>query len=372
MTSLFRISLSGAALAFTLASVPLSSLACTSMIFQATDGTNIYARTMEWGATDLNSEMVMVPRDMAFQGEAGPETGGIMWKNTYGYVSIDAAGLPYATDGMNEAGLAVGALFFPGFAKYQTPDEGKLAVTLSNVELVNYILGNFATVAEVRAAMPGLHVVRNERVEAAFGTPLPLHHVVTDTSGASIVIEYTKGQLSIFDNDVGVMTNSPSYDWHLLNLRNYPNLTPMGAPQDRAINGVSLAPFGAGSGMLGLPGDFTPPSRFVRAVAFVHTMQPVADAPAAIDAASTMLNSFDIPQGLVRDGSTDDYTLGYTQWSVIGDTRNKVYYYWTMYDRSLRAVDLKQLDFTAAARSRFPLDAPRAQSVQDKSGAFAK
>ncbi|MCX7286198.1 MAG: linear amide C-N hydrolase, partial [Rhodobacterales bacterium] len=326
---------------------------------------------MEWGASDLHSEMAMVPRNMNFQGEAAPGVGGITWKNTYGYVSIDAAGLPYATDGMNEAGLTVGALFYPGFAEYQPPDDSKRAATLSNVELVNYLLGNFATVAEVRAAVPGLHVVRNERVEAEFGTPLPLHHVVTDPTGASIVIEYTKGTLAIFDNDVGVMTNSPSYDWHLLNLRNYPNLTPMGASRDRAINGVSLAPFGAGSGMLGLPGDFTPPSRFIRAVAFVHTMEPVADATAAVDAASTMLNNFDIPKGLVRDGSTDDYTLGYTQWSSIADTRNKVYYYWTMYDRSLRSVDLKTLDFSGSARTSFPLDAPRAQSIEDKSGAFA-
>jgi choloylglycine hydrolase len=68
------------------------------------------------------------------------------------------------------------------------------------------------------------------------------------------------------------MTNSPNYDWHLLNLRNYSNLTPWGAPATRNIDGVSLAPFGSGSGMLGLPGDFTPPSRFIRATAFVNTM----------------------------------------------------------------------------------------------------
>lgn len=145
----------------------------------------------------------------------------------------------------------------------------------------------------------------------------------------------------------------------------------MGAARNREINGVSLAPFGAGSGMLGLPGDFTPPSRFVRAVAFVNTMEPVADAAAGIDAASIMLNNFDIPKGLVREGSTEDYTLGYTQWSAIADTRNKVYYYWTMYDRSMRSVDLKALDFTTGERRSFPLDAPRAQTIQDKSGAFA-
>ena len=110
---------------------------------------------------------------------------------------------------------------------------------------------------------------RNAEIEKEFSTPLPLHHIVSDATGASIVMEYMDGQLSVTDNKVGAMTNSPGYDWHLLNLRNYANLTPQAA-RPREIDGVSLAPFGAGSGMLGLPGDFTPPSRFVRAVAFVN------------------------------------------------------------------------------------------------------
>lgn len=200
-----------------------------------------------------------------------------------------------------------------------------------------------------------------------FGAPTPMHYVVADASGGSIVIEYTKGQLSIFDNKVGVMTNSPTYDWHLLNLRNYANLQPLGAWPARSINGVSIAPFGAGSGMLGLPGDFTPPSRFVRAVAYVHTMDPVKDAQEGVSAAATMLNNFDIPKGLVREGkSEEDYHLGFTQWSVIGDMRNKVYYYWTMYDRRMRSVDLTKLDFNAKKVASFPLDRVRTQDIEDR------
>src|ERR1700761_6395220 len=96
--------------------------ACTSMIFKAEDGTRIYARTMEWGASDLKSEMMLVPRAMAFSSALGDGKTGAAWKNQYGFVGVNAGGLPYATDGMNEAGLTVGVLFFPGFAKYQ---EGK-------------------------------------------------------------------------------------------------------------------------------------------------------------------------------------------------------------------------------------------------------
>ena len=97
---------------------------------------------------------------------------------------------------MNEAGLTVGALFFPGFAKYQEVKADELATTVSNVDLVNYILSNFKTVDEVREAMPKIRVVRNAEIEKEFGTPLPLHHIVSDATGASIVIEYVDGKLS--------------------------------------------------------------------------------------------------------------------------------------------------------------------------------
>src|SRR6476646_10757350 len=93
--------------------------ACTSMVFKAEDGTRIYARTMEWGASDLKSEMMLVPREMAFSSALGDGKNGAAWKNQYGFVGVNAGGRAYATDGMNEAGLTVGALFFPGFAKYQ-------------------------------------------------------------------------------------------------------------------------------------------------------------------------------------------------------------------------------------------------------------
>src|ERR1700677_1172157 len=148
----------------------------------------------------------------------------------------------------------------PGLRQIPEVKADELATTVSNVDLVNYILSNFKTVDEVREAMPKIRVVRNAEIEKEFGTPLPLHHIVSDATGASIVIEYMDGQLSVTDNKVGAMTNSPGYDWHLLNLRNYANLTPQAA-RPHSIDGVSLAPFGAGSGMLGLPGGFTPPSR---------------------------------------------------------------------------------------------------------------
>lgn len=347
--------------------------ACTSMIFKAQDGTSIYARTMEWGATDLKSELVMVPRGTSFTPVLAPGITGMAWKNTYGFVGVNADGLPYATDGMNEAGLTYGALYYPGFAQYQDPVADQQSISIGSVDMGNYLLGNFKTVDEIKQTLPKVRVIRNLEIEKAFGGPIPLHYVVSDATGASIVIEYTNGVLAITDNKVGVMTNSPTYDWHLLNLRNYTNLKPMN-DRPHELNGVSLAPFGAGSGMLGLPGDFTPPSRFVRATAYVASMLPVKNAAEAVEAASTMLNNFDIPKGLVREGKIDDhYVLGFTQWSVIADTNNKVYYYWTMYNRRMRSVDLTKLDFSAGGKpSAFPLDRVRTEDIEDMTKGFKR
>jgi choloylglycine hydrolase len=342
-------------------------MACTAMVFKAQDGTGIYARTMEWGASDLNSQLHLVPRGTEFSSQIAVNKTGMAWKTKYGYVGINANGLSFAADGMNEEGLVVGLLYFPGFAEYQKPTDDMKVKTISNVDVANYLLGNFKTVEEVRQVMPAIQVVPDTAILEKFGVPVPMHYIVADSSGASIVIEYTKGALSIFDNKVGAMTNAPSYDWHLLNLRNYANLKPLGASPARNINGVSIAPFGAGSGMLGLPGDFTPPSRFIRAVAYVQTMEPVKDASEAVSAASTMLDNFNIPRGLVREGTSEqNYHLGFTQWSVIGDTSHKVYYYWTMYDRRMRSVDLKKLNFDAKKVTSFPLERVRTEDIEDR------
>ena len=348
-----------------------SAEACTSLIFKAEDGTRIYARTMEWGASDLKSEMVLVPRAMSFSSPLGAGKTGAAWTKSVRFRRRQR-GRPRLRDRRHERSRTNRwRLFFPGFAKYQELKADEQVTTVSNVDLVNYILGNFKTVDEVRQALPKIRVVRNADIEKEFGTPLPLHHIVSDATGASIVIEYMDGQLSVTDNKVGAMTNSPGYDWHLLNLRNYANLQPQAAAP-RTIDGVSLAPFGAGSGMLGLPGDFTPPSRFVRAVAFVNTMIPAKNAAEAVNAASVMLNNFDIPKGLVREGaSPEDFHLGYTQWSVIADMSHRVYYYWTMYDRRMRAVDLSKLDFEGKTISSFPLDKVRTEDILDRSNDFS-
>lgn len=341
-------------------------IACTSFVIKTTDGSPIYGRTMEWGAFDLHAELVLVPRNMSFTSELGDGKKGMNWNNKYGFVAINAVKKPFVTDGMNETGLTLGVLYFPGFAKYQSYKAGAEASTMNNIELSAYILGQFNTVAEIKAALPKIRVVYNEDLAKDFGAPAPLHLVATDSTGESIVIEYENGELHIYDNTLGVMTNAPSYDWHVLNLRNYPQLDSYGGTP-KEIKGVSLAPFGAGAGMLGLPGDITPPSRFVRAVAYTSTTLPFDTTDKGINEASRILNNFDIPRGLVREGeSAEKYHLNFTQWSTIGDIRNKRYFWWTEHNRRMRMVDLKELNFSGNKIISAPLDEVRKEDIDDR------
>lgn len=345
---------------------------CTSFIIRAQDGSQVYGRTMEWGGFDLKSELVFVPRGTSFSSVLSDGKKGITWDTCYGFVAINAASLPYAVDGMNESGLTIGVLYLPGFAKYQELVVGQEANSLNNLDLAGYILGQFERVEEIKAALPGLRIIYNEDLSKAFGAPVPLHWVITDSAGNSIVVEYIDGALSMHDNKIGVMTNAPGYDWHLLNLRNYPNLRAQDEPKDREINGVSLAPFGVGSGMLGLPGDSTPPSRFIRAVAFTQTLLPFPDGGSGVQEAARILHNFDIPKGLVREGEYQGSVIaGHTQWSVIGDIHNRRYYYWTEHNQRLRMVDLSKLDFSVGKVKALPLEEVLAEDIQDRTQDFA-
>jgi choloylglycine hydrolase len=120
--------------------------------------------------------------------------------------------------------------------------------------------------------------------------------MITDPSGASIVVEFTGGQLKIHDNDLGVITNAPNYDWHLINLRNYINLSAVELPSKKIVD-LDFTALGGGSGMIGLPGDFTPPSRFVRAVAWTQTARSTQNADETVYELFRILDNFNLPLG---------------------------------------------------------------------------
>lgn len=347
-----------------------SASACTGLTLKARNGATVYGRTLEWGAFDLHSEIIVVPRGISLSSQMEDGGKGAEWTSRHGVVAINGIGKPFALDGVNEAGLAAGLFYHPGYASYAAFDPAQRENSIGPLDVGGWILTQFATVEEVREAIGGVRVV--PVAEEALGFAPPVHMFVTDRSGAAIVIEFIDGETVVHDAPLGVITNSPTYDWHMTNLRNYVNLSPVAVPTQE-IDDIDFAPLGAGSGMIGLPGDFTPPSRFVRAVAFSQTARPTADGPEAIYELLRILDNFNVPLGSAEGSDVEDADGGQggdlmrsaTVWTTAIDTRNLVLHYHTAHNRRVRAVDLKSIDFDALDKVvTLPLDKERAQDIE--------
>ncbi|HTN75626.1 MAG TPA: choloylglycine hydrolase family protein [Pirellulaceae bacterium] len=322
---------------------PATLDACTGITIKPKDGSVVFARTLEFAA-DLHSNIVILPRGQKYVGTTSSGQPGLRWETKYGVVGANAFGLPQVVDGLNEHGLAVNLFYFPGYAKYQEIPAGGENDAIAPWELGTYLLGTCGTVKEAVAAAKSVRV--GNVVQAQMGMVPPVHFVVTDASGASVVVEYVAGELQIHANPLGVMTNAPSFDWHMTNLNNYVNLFTENESA-RNVDGVELRGFGQGTGMLGLPGDFTPPSRFVRAAAFSKAALPVETSAQGVLQAFHILNNFDIPQGIARTTAHGKIDADYTMWTGASDLTQLRYYFRTHSNSQIRMVDLKKADFNA-------------------------
>jgi choloylglycine hydrolase len=313
--------------------------ACTGIRLIAKDGTVVAARTMELGL-DLKSQVIVVPGGTQMTGTLPNGATGIKYTTKYGFVGANAFGQPVSVDGMNDQGLYVGEFFFTPEAHYTEVTSQNASRAMAGYEYSDWILGNFATVAEVKAAYNRVVLAPTTRIEMGGMAP-PLHFRVMDRTGATVVIEPLPGGLRIYDDPLGVITNTPTFDWHMTNLRNYVGLTPYLRPSLN-IGGYTLSSLGQGSGFYGLPGDVSSPSRFVRAVAYQQTaVQPESSTDAVLQIFH-ILNNFDIPLGSVRQMIHGKEFDEFTSWTSANDLKNLVFYFRTYHDQTLRSVDVRK------------------------------
>jgi choloylglycine hydrolase len=342
------------ACALLLGSMAPPALACTGIFLSADDGTFVHARTLEFGI-DLHSEIMMVPRGYARTGTTPDGKEGLKWKAKYASVGMNGVGLPVLFDGVNEKGLAAGTFYFPTSAGYMPYAPGDAGKTIAQWEVGSWILENFASVDDVRAGIGD--VVVPSVVFAGWGFAPEAHYIVHDSTGKSVVIEYVGGKLVVYDAPLGVITNSPAFDWQMTNLRNYINFSMTNAPPVK-LGSVVLKPFGQGTGMLGMPGDFTPPSRFVRAVAFSQSVLPSKTGHDAVIEVFHILNQFDIPKGAAREDEKDEHgnvVADYTLWTSAVDLKSKQYFFRTYENSAIRRVDLMKMDLDAKDIIKMPI-----------------
>lgn len=368
-------------------SAPDTALSCTGINFSIHENEDTLekhafaGRTMEFGPDVAGWKLLYVPKDYKYQScklshlvdtcyhkEIEPIKG-TTWQVKHAYVGftpmrhvVDKINyvLTEINDGINEKGLYCGGFYHMGHEEYSKLPPSKEQRNISNMDFPSWVLGRFSKVEELKKALtdendPEYVLVRQFSIELAPGIPVTkeskfpqLHYKVADRHGKAIVIEFVNGKAKIFDS-AGVITNNPTYDWHITNLQNYVGLQTKNH-EDVKFMKTKYEKLSNGTGGIGLPGDFTSTSRFIRAMYLLNatvTNNKIKTNEEAILRAFRILNQFDIPEGSVVETKPHDQdkvtTMEATSWTSMADLSKRRYYYNTLNSRSIRMIDLGEL-----------------------------
>ena len=225
---------------------------CTAV--SVTSDNHYFGRNLDF-EMKFGEKICITPRNFTFEFSNGE-------KLTSHYAMIGVAvneSMPLYFDAVNEKGLCMAGLNFPCNAHYFKPLQGKDNV--ASFEFIPWILSKCSSVESARKMLGNVNIT-DTAFSAEFSTS-PLHWIIAD-KGESIVVEQTKEGLKFFENPIGVLTNSPLFDYQLFNLNNYLNLSNE-EPENKFSDKICLKPYSRGMGAMGLPGDNSSMSRFVRA-----------------------------------------------------------------------------------------------------------
>ena len=339
-------------------STQMPANACTGITLKSKDGMTVAARTIEWAESVMNNLYVVVPRNQELQSLTPSGMDGVRFKSKYGFVGLAVEQKEFMVEGVNEKGLSAGLFYFPNYGKYQPFDPMEKDKSLADFQVVSYVLAKCSSINDVKRELEKVRIIN---IDPRSST---VHWRFTEPSGRQVVLEIVNEVMHFYENPLGVLTNSPGIEWHWINLNNYINLQPGNAPE-HSFGPLAMKSFGHGSGMLGLPGDFTPPSRFVRAAFFQLTAPQQPNAEGCVFQAFHLLNNFDIPAGTeLPMGKASVDLPSATQFTVATDTGNRMIYYRTMYNSTIRCIDLKGIDFSQVKYQSYPLDESKKQPVE--------
>ena len=258
-----------------------------------------------------------------------------------------AGGYPLYAEAVNEKGLCMAGLNFPGNACYRPYREGMKNV--ASWELIPWILGQCRDLDQAEDLIRDLNVL-----EDAFSPqmpPAPLHWMLADRQRC-LVLEAVEEGLKVYENPAGVLTNNPPFAFHQTNLGNYLNLTPR-FPENRFAMGLKLKPYGQGMGALGLPGDSSPASRFIRAAFLRWNSVSPQDENSNISQFFHILDSVAMVRGSV---ATPEGRCDITTYSCCVNGDKGVYYYKTYENNQIRAVNLYGEDLEQEEVKAYPLE----------------
>ena len=312
---------------------------CTAIHYQ--NGGSYFGRTLDL-EYHYQEEVVVTPRQFPFAFRNGKTL-----QNHYAIIGMAtvAENYPLYYDAANECGLAVAGLNFPGNARYFPPNPQKDNIT--PFELIPWVLGQCKDLAQAKALLENINLW--DMPFSQEWPNSPLHWLIADKTGA-ITVESVADGLKIYENPVGVLTNNPPFDYHLTNLQNYMNVTPQ-EPENRS--GIpDLSPYSKGMGALGLPGDLSSASRFVRAV-FTKANSVAGEGESeSIAQFFHILETVSQTRGCCR---LPDGKYEITQYTSCVHLNRGIYYYTTYENRTICGVGLHNCPLNTGKLYQFPL-----------------
>ena len=313
---------------------------CTAITYQTKD--HYFGRNLDLEYC-YDERVTVTPRNYPFRFRQMGEMPTHYAMIGMAYVS---EGYPLYYEATNERGLSMAGLNFPGNACWAQPKEGRDNV--SPFEFIPWVLAQCKNLAEARTLLERVNLMN---VNFSQELPLsPLHWMVADRSGA-LTVEQVADGLKIYENPVEVLTNNPTFDHHLANLQNYMGLTAR-EPQNTFAPGLELTPCSKGMGAIGLPGDLSSVSRFVRA-AFVRMNSRSGEGESeSISQFFHILGSVAHQRGCVDLGE-GKYEITY--YSCCCNTDRGIYYYTTYENSRITAVDMHREDLDGTAVVSYPL-----------------
>ncbi|WAC27066.1 linear amide C-N hydrolase [Ancylobacter sp. SL191] len=353
-------------LALSLALAPVAQ-ACTSLIYRDANGGVYFGRTLEL-AMELPYRVAYVPAGQRYSSVAKAGAAALDYTTKYHVLAVTVPDGSLddlkIVEGFNEKGLTFSLLAFAGAAG-PTDSFSKTKAALSAIDLGSWTLGQFQSVAEVKAALAAQPVLLAP-LAVLGNAKSPFHYVLHDRSGASIVVEFANGKQSVYDNPVGVMTNGPEFTWHLTNLDNYTFLSNVDQSSG-AFGALKVAQPDSGIATAGLPASNTSVGRFVRAVYYSQYAEKVAAPDDAVRTLAHIMNNFDRPKNITIDTNsggnegiaavaTKDsppFTSEYTSWTALTDLNRS-----TLYLRTYGGLNYTRFDLTRLAASTKPLSIP--------------
>ena len=275
---------------------------------------------------NFGEKVVITPRNYLFELRNGSK-----FKTKYAIMGMATVinNYPLYADAVNEKGLCIAGLYFPENAVYSEAKEDKN--NIASFELIPWILGNFEKVSELKNELNKLNITKdkfNENFPAA-----QLHWMISDKDEC-IVVEQVEEGLKIYNNPYGVLTNNPPFYYHELNINNYMNIS-SDFPKNRFSDQIKLNVYGQGISMMGLPGDVTPPARFVRAVFNKFNSVECNTEDEAISQFFHILDSVSMIKGTVI---TRENKLDLTTYSSCINASKGIYYFKTYYNNQINAV----------------------------------